>query len=78
MRQYRDDEKPPSLLLLQAILLTGSRVYTNAQLTDNTGGPYLPETDRLLPLWAVQSRSILGTPTSQKRISMKRNCHNVA
>lgn len=29
MRQYRDREDPPSLLLLQAILLAGSRVCTN-------------------------------------------------
>lgn len=37
MRQYRDPKNPPSLLLLQAILLAGSRVCTNAQLMDSSG-----------------------------------------
>ncbi|KAF2864530.1 hypothetical protein K470DRAFT_254163 [Piedraia hortae CBS 480.64] len=37
MRQYRDTKHPPSLLLLQAILLAGSRVCNNPQLTDSTG-----------------------------------------
>ncbi|KAH8729101.1 fungal-specific transcription factor domain-containing protein [Phaeosphaeriaceae sp. PMI808] len=37
MRQYRDPKNPPSLLLLQAILLAGSRVCNNAQLMDSSG-----------------------------------------
>lgn len=37
MRQYRDAKNPPSLLLLQAVLLAGSRVCTNAQLMDSNG-----------------------------------------
>jgi hypothetical protein len=37
MRQYRDPKNPPSLLLLQAILLAGSRVCTNPQLMDTNG-----------------------------------------
>ncbi|KAF2877469.1 fungal-specific transcription factor domain-containing protein [Massariosphaeria phaeospora] len=37
MRQYRDTKNPPSLLLLQAILLAGSRVCTNPQLMDSSG-----------------------------------------
>ncbi|PHH77402.1 hypothetical protein CDD83_4126 [Cordyceps sp. RAO-2017] len=37
MRQYRDSKNPPSLLLLQAVLLAGSRVCTNAQLMDANG-----------------------------------------
>ncbi|KAF1995407.1 hypothetical protein P154DRAFT_526331 [Amniculicola lignicola CBS 123094] len=37
MRQYRDPKNPPSLLLLQAILLAGSRVCTNPQLMDSNG-----------------------------------------
>ena len=37
MRQYRDPKNPPSLLLLQAILLAGSRVCTNHQLMDSSG-----------------------------------------
>nr|ABD51992.1 FarA [Aspergillus nidulans] len=37
MRQYRDPKNPPSLLLLQAILLAGSRVCTNPQLMDANG-----------------------------------------
>ncbi|KAK7178451.1 fungal specific transcription factor domain-containing protein [Paraphaeosphaeria sporulosa] len=37
MRQYRDTKNPPSLLLLQAILLAGSRVCTNPQLMDANG-----------------------------------------
>jgi hypothetical protein len=37
MRRYRDPRNPPSLLLLQAILLAGSRVCTNAQLMDANG-----------------------------------------
>lgn len=37
MRQYRDPKNPPSLLLLQAVLLAGSRVCTNAQLMDANG-----------------------------------------
>lgn len=37
MRRYRNTESPPSLLLLQAILLAGSRVCTNPQLMDANG-----------------------------------------
>ncbi|KAI4725828.1 hypothetical protein E4T49_06426 [Aureobasidium sp. EXF-10728] len=37
MKRYRDPKNPPSLLLLQAILLAGSRVCTNAQLMDANG-----------------------------------------
>ncbi|KAI9933470.1 Transcriptional activator of fatty acid utilization [Aspergillus wentii] len=37
MRHYRDPKSPPSLLLLQAILLAGSRVCNNAQLMDSNG-----------------------------------------
>ncbi|KAL7926343.1 fungal-specific transcription factor domain-containing protein [Trichoderma austrokoningii] len=37
MKQYRDPKNPPSLLLLQAVLLAGSRVCQNAQLMDANG-----------------------------------------
>ena len=37
MARYRDNKNPPSLLLLQAILLAGSRVCTNKQLMDGNG-----------------------------------------
>ena len=37
MRRYRDPKNPPSLLLLQAVLLAGSRVCTNPQLVDANG-----------------------------------------
>ncbi|KAI9054772.1 hypothetical protein LZ554_001920 [Drepanopeziza brunnea f. sp. 'monogermtubi'] len=37
MKQYRETKNPPSLLLLQAILLAGSRVCTNPQLMDANG-----------------------------------------
>ena len=37
MTRYRDTKNPPSLLLLQAILLAGSRVCTNPQLMDSNG-----------------------------------------
>ncbi|KAL1305076.1 hypothetical protein AAFC00_002010 [Neodothiora populina] len=37
MRRYKDPKNPPSLLLLQAILLAGSRVCTNSQLMDVNG-----------------------------------------
>ncbi|KXT10465.1 hypothetical protein AC579_1846, partial [Pseudocercospora musae] len=37
MRRYRDAKNPPSLLLLQAILLAGSRVCNNPQLMDANG-----------------------------------------
>jgi len=37
MKQYRDAKNPPSLLLLQAMLLAGSRVCTNPQLMDANG-----------------------------------------
>ena len=37
MRQYKDPKNPPSLLLLQAMLLAGSRVCTNTQLMDANG-----------------------------------------
>ena len=37
MRQYKDPKNPPSLLLLQAVLLAGSRVCDNAQLMDAEG-----------------------------------------
>ena len=37
MRRYRDPKNPPSRLLLQAMLLAGSRVCTNPQLMDPNG-----------------------------------------
>ena len=37
MRRYRDSRNPPSLLLLQSILLAGSRVCNNPQLMDANG-----------------------------------------
>ena len=37
MTRYRDSKNPPSLLLLQAMLLAGSRVCTNPQLMDANG-----------------------------------------
>ncbi|TQS39141.1 hypothetical protein Golomagni_00335 [Golovinomyces magnicellulatus] len=37
MRQYRNTENPPSLLLLQAVFLAGSRVCSNPQLMDASG-----------------------------------------
>lgn len=37
MRRYADSDNPPSLLLLQAVLLAGSRVCTNPQLMDANG-----------------------------------------
>lgn len=37
MQQYRDPNNPPSLLLLQAVFLAGSRACTNAQLMDSNG-----------------------------------------
>ncbi|KAH6856474.1 fungal-specific transcription factor domain-containing protein [Chaetomium sp. MPI-CAGE-AT-0009] len=37
MRRYKDPKNPPSLLLLQAMMLAGSRVCTNQQLMDANG-----------------------------------------
>lgn len=37
MRRYQDPHNPPSLLLLQAILLAGSRVCNNSKLMDQNG-----------------------------------------
>ncbi|KAL7275890.1 Transcriptional activator of fatty acid utilization [Rhizina undulata] len=37
MLRYRDPKNPPSLLLLQSVLLAGSRVCNNPQLMDATG-----------------------------------------
>lgn len=37
MRQYRDPNNPPSWLLLQAVLLAGSRVCNSPQLMDANG-----------------------------------------
>ncbi|RKF54521.1 Cutinase transcription factor 1 alpha [Erysiphe neolycopersici] len=37
MRQYHDPKNPPSILLLQAVLLAGSRVCTNLKLMDANG-----------------------------------------
>lgn len=37
MREYKDTKNPPSLLLLQSILLAGSRVCNNPQLMDANG-----------------------------------------
>jgi hypothetical protein len=37
MRRYQDPQNPPSLLLLQAILLAGSRVCNNSKLMDQNG-----------------------------------------
>lgn len=39
MRQYQDPSNPPSLLLLHAICLAGSRVCTKMQLMDSNGSP---------------------------------------
>lgn len=41
MRRYNDPSNPPSLLLLQAILLAGSRVCRNGALLDSTGSSEL-------------------------------------
>lgn len=41
MRRYNDPSNPPSLLLLQAILLAGSRVCRNPALLDSTGSSEL-------------------------------------
>lgn len=37
MRRYRDPKNPPSLLLLQSVLLAGSRVCDNPQIKDGNG-----------------------------------------
>jgi hypothetical protein len=37
MRQYRDPNNPPSLLLQQAVFLAASRACTNAELMDSSG-----------------------------------------
>ena len=37
MRRYKDPKNPPSVLLLQAIFLAGSRVCTNPRLMDASG-----------------------------------------
>ena len=37
MHRYQDSKNPPSLLLLQAMLLAGSRACTNPQLLDANG-----------------------------------------
>lgn len=37
MRQYKEQMRPPSVLLLQAVLLAGSRVCTNPKLMDADG-----------------------------------------
>lgn len=37
MQRYKDPTNPPSLLLLQAVLLAGSRVCTNPALMDASG-----------------------------------------
>ena len=37
MRRYRDPKNPPSVLLLQAIFLAGSRVCINPRLMDASG-----------------------------------------
>ncbi|MBE3041897.1 fungal specific transcription factor domain-containing protein, partial [Candidatus Bathyarchaeota archaeon] len=37
IRQYRDPKNPPSFLLLQSILLAGTRVCSNPQLMDSNG-----------------------------------------
>ncbi|KAH6631943.1 fungal-specific transcription factor domain-containing protein [Chaetomium tenue] len=37
LRRYKDPKNPPSLLLLQAMMLAGSRVCTNQQLMDANG-----------------------------------------
>ncbi|KAJ4300246.1 Transcriptional activator of fatty acid utilization [Collariella sp. IMI 366227] len=37
LRRYKDPKNPPSLLLLQAMLLAGSRVCSNPQLMDANG-----------------------------------------
>lgn len=39
MRQYKDPKNPPSILLMQAILLAGSRVCTTDMLMDSNGSP---------------------------------------
>jgi hypothetical protein len=39
LKLYRDPENPPSILLLQAILLAGSRVCSTPSLMDSNGSP---------------------------------------
>lgn len=41
MRRYNDTLNPPSLLLLQAVLLAGSRVCRSPALLDSTGSSEL-------------------------------------
>lgn len=41
MRRYNDPSSPPSLLLVQAILIAGSRVCRNPALLDSEGSPRL-------------------------------------
>ena len=41
MKRYNDPQNPPSLLLLQSILLAGSRVCRNSALLDKNGSPDL-------------------------------------
>ena len=44
MKQYYDDTNPPSLLLLQAVLLAGSRVCTHPELQDSRGSTHTAST----------------------------------
>ena len=39
LKKYRDPENPPSILLLQAILLAGSRASSTPSLMDVNGSP---------------------------------------
>ena len=44
MRQYHSDEDPPSMLLLQSLLLAGSRVCTHPDLRDSRGSTHTAST----------------------------------
>ena len=44
MQRYRDPENPPSMLLMQAMLLAGSKVCTTSTLLDADGSPITAST----------------------------------
>jgi hypothetical protein len=65
MRQYHDLEHPPSMLLMQAILLAGSRVCTAKMLMDSNGSPLPAAT-----LFYKRAKALYDADYEQDRVTL--------
>lgn len=65
MQQYRDPHNPPSILLMQAILLAGSRVCTTEMLLDSNGSPIPAAT-----LFYKRAKALYDADYEQDRVTI--------